>query len=344
MGELQLRKVSKRFGPTRALHEIDLDIPSGHMTAVLGPSGCGKTTLLRCVAGFESLDAGEIWVAGGRIDNLRPERRNIAVVPQEGALFPHLTVARNIAYGLRRFARKSDRVSEVLELVGLPGYEKRMPHELSGGQQQRVALARAMAPHPALILLDEPFSALDASLRADLRAQVRQALAADEATAVLVTHDQEEALSVADKVAVMCEGQIQQVDIPTQLYSRPTNEWVARFVGEAVMVPAQVRSGRAETSLGNLPVDVADGTARIMVRPEQIQLDHTAVSGPTATIAHIEYFGHDTLVDLQLSDGMEVTARILGAAPQVGQEVSVSVSGDVVAYQADKPLITEKAA
>lgn len=333
MSELTIRAVSKAFGATVALDHVDLDVLSGQMTSVLGPSGCGKTTLLRCIAGFEPLDKGEIWVDGRRIDNLKPENRHVAVVPQEGALFPHLTVARNIAYGLSRSERKSGRVGEVLELVGLPGMEKRMPHELSGGQQQRVALARAMAPHPALVLLDEPFSALDASLRSDVRAQVREALNADCATSVLVTHDQEEALSMSGQVAVMRDGRIQQIDAPTDLYEQPSDEWVAKFVGDAVMVPAQVNGGVASSVLGDLPVKTSDGTARLMVRPEQIRLEPNSGRSATATIAHVEYFGHDTLVDLQLADGLSITARILGSAPQVGESVPISVQGTVIAYQ-----------
>lgn len=333
MSDLTIRAVRKTFGSVIALDNIDLDVPSGNMTSVLGPSGCGKTTLLRCVAGFEPLDRGEIWVEGRRIDNLKPENRDVAVVPQEGALFPHLTVARNIAYGLSRADRKSGRVSEVLELVGLPGMERRMPHELSGGQQQRVALARAMAPHPALILLDEPFSALDASLRAEVRAQVRAALDADGATSVLVTHDQEEALSMSSQVAVMREGTIQQIDAPSDLYEQPSDEWVAQFVGDAVIVPGEVTNGNAVTPLGELPVSVSDGSARLMVRPEQIRLEPSDSPSATATIAHVEYFGHDTLVDLRLEDGMSITARILGSAPQVGDSVPISVRGNVVAYK-----------
>lgn len=334
MSELTIRGVRKTFGRVVALDKVDLDVPTGEITAVLGPSGCGKTTLLRCIAGFEPVDAGEVWVNGRRVDNLKPENRHLAVVPQEGALFPHLTVARNIAYGLARSERKSGRVAEVLELVGLPDMAKRMPHELSGGQQQRVALARAMAPHPALILLDEPFSALDASLRSDVRSQVRAALQADGATSILVTHDQEEALSMSGQVAVMREGRIQQIDAPATLYQQPGDEWVAQFVGDAVMVPAQVTSGKAATPLGELTVGIDDGAARIMVRPEQIRLESEADGSVTATIAHVEYFGHDTLVDLNLADGVAVTARIMGSAPNVGDSVPVSVQGAVVAYKA----------
>jgi len=240
MADLTVRGVRKSYGPVRALDGLDLDVPAGALTAVLGPSGCGKTTLLRCVAGFERVDAGEILVgtrlvAGPRL-HAAPERRRVAVVPQEGALFPHLSVAGNVAYGLSRAQRRAGRVEEVLALVGLAGYGDRMPHELSGGQQQRVAVARALAPRPPLVLLDEPFSALDASLRAEVRHDVREALRADGATAVLVTHDQGEAMSEADQVAVMRAGRIVQAGSPGEIYGDPADAWVADFVGAAVLL------------------------------------------------------------------------------------------------------------
>jgi iron(III) transport system ATP-binding protein len=210
MAELALRGLHKAYGPVRALAGVDLTVRSGSLMAVLGPSGCGKTTLLRCVAGFEPVDSGHITVAGRTVTTLAAHRRRIAVVPQEGALFPHLSVFDNVAYGLDRPARRAGRVEVVLALVGLADLARRMPHQLSGGQQQRVAVARALAPRPPVVLLDEPFSALDATLRVDLRRDVREALRADGATAVLVTHDQGEALSMADDIAVMRDGRIVQ--------------------------------------------------------------------------------------------------------------------------------------
>src|SRR5690606_15057930 len=266
------------------------DVPAGALTAVLGPSGCGKTTLLRCVAGFERVDAGEIrvgtrLVAGPRL-HAAPERRRVAVVPQEGALFPHLSVAGNVAYGLDRAARRSGRVEEVLALVGLAGYGDRMPHQLSGGQQQRVAVARALAPRPPLVLLDEPFSALDASLRAELRHDVRQALRADGATAVLVTHDQGEALSMADRVAVMRDGRIVQYGTPAEVYGQPVDAWVADFVGEAVLLPARADDAVAHTPLGPVACAGADrGEVTVLIRPEQVRVlpDPQAAPAVTAT-------------------------------------------------------------
>ncbi|MFC7547983.1 ABC transporter ATP-binding protein [Plantactinospora sp. GCM10030261] len=346
---LTLSNVRKSYGVVTALDGVDLDVPDGTLVAVLGPSGCGKTTLLRCVAGFEAVHGGTISLAGrpvaGDGAHVPPHRRRVAVVPQEGALFPHLSVARNVGYGLDRAARRSGRVEEVLALVGLPGHGDRMPHQLSGGQQQRVAVARALAPRPPLVLLDEPFSALDAGLRADLRRDVREALRADGATAVLVTHDQGEALSMADRVAVMNAGRIVQYGPPTAIYREPADPWVARFVGDAVLLPADVRDGVAVTPLGRLPLHGATpaGTVSVLLRPEQVRLTTVvgaagigggAAGGPTAVVVRHDFHGHDALVALRLVDGTEVTARVLDSTPplSVGDRVTVSVSGAARAY------------
>ncbi|HEY8452114.1 MAG: ABC transporter ATP-binding protein [Micromonosporaceae bacterium] len=341
MAHLTVRGVWKAYGPVQALAGVDLTVPEGSLTAVLGPSGCGKSTLLRCVAGFERLDAGEVevgaqLVAGPGV-HVPPERRRVAIVPQEGALFPHLTVAGNIRYGLTRAQVRAGRVDEVLELVGLAGYGDRMPHQLSGGQQQRVAVARALAPRPPLVLLDEPFSALDAGLRAEVRRDVREALRADGATAVLVTHDQSEALSMADQVAVMRDGRILQSGTPAEVYGRPVDAWVGDFVGEAVLLPASVTNGVARTAIGDLPVTGgASGPGTVLVRPEQVEvLDPGTVGTVPATVARQDYFGHDALLSLRLSDGVEVLARVFdvarpGLAP--GQRVGLRVRGPVLAY------------
>jgi len=340
MTRLQVRNVVKRYGTVTALAGVDLDVPSGDLVAVLGPSGCGKTTLLRCVAGFEVIDAGEIVVDGRTVagpgTHLPAQRRGIAVVPQEGALFPHLSVRDNIGYGLSRAERRSSRVDEMLELVGLSGYGHRMPHQLSGGQQQRVAVARALAPRPLLVLLDEPFSALDAALRAELRHDVRQALRAVGATGILVTHDQSEALSVADQVAVMRDGTIVQCGPPASIYHEPVDPWVATFVGEAVLLPAAVRSGRAETLLGELPVagaDTSPGPAEVLLRPEQIRLVSPVGAAVTATVEAHRFYGHDALVTLRLDTRTRVVARVSGAMPvAVGTTVGIQVDGTVRAW------------
>ncbi|SCG71241.1 ABC transporter ATP-binding protein [Micromonospora coxensis] len=343
MSEVVLTGVVKRYGPVTALDGVDLTVPAGALTAVLGPSGCGKTTLLRCLAGFERLDAGTIRVHGDLVAgpgrHLPAHRRRIAVVPQEGALFPHLTVAANVAYGLDRAARHGDRVDEVLALVGLAGYGDRMPHQLSGGQQQRVAVARALAPRPSLVLLDEPFSALDAGLRAGLRHDIREALRADGATAVLVTHDQGEALSVADRVVVLRSGRVVQSGSPTVLYREPADQWVAGFVGDAVLLPAVATDGAARTPLGLLPIAgaTADGPVTVLVRPEQLRLTPvTAEAAVTATVLRHDFHGHDALIALRLADGTRVTARTWDCADPapVGAEVAVHVEGRARAWPA----------
>ncbi|MFI7433631.1 ABC transporter ATP-binding protein [Micromonospora haikouensis] len=358
---LAVAGLTKSYGTVPALAGVDLAVPSGTLLAVLGPSGCGKTTLLRCVAGFERADSGTVAVAGrpvaaGRV-HVPPHRRRVAVVPQEGALFPHLSVADNVGYGLDRAARRSGRVEEVLALVGLAGYGLRMPHQLSGGQQQRVAVARALAPRPPLVLLDEPFSALDAQLRTELRADVRQALRADGATAVLVTHDQGEALSMADAVAVMDAGRIVQCAPPAEVYRDPATTWVARFVGDAVLLPATVDDAVALTPLGPLPLrgaatgvatadgapgpatggaatggSAATGAVTVLIRPEQIRL--AATGGPLATVVRQDFHGHDALTTLRLDDGTVLTARTLdeGVALAPGAQVAVTVRGEVRAY------------
>ncbi|MEV6399778.1 ABC transporter ATP-binding protein [Streptomyces sp. NPDC051907] len=343
MAELRIAGVHKDYGPVRALTGVDLTVRSGALVAVLGPSGSGKTTLLRCIAGFEALDAGEIRVDGSRVAtpdaSVPPERRRIAVVPQEGALFPHLSVLGNVAYGLDRAARRAGRAAAVLDLVGLAGFQDRMPHHLSGGQQQRVAVARALAPRPPVVLLDEPFNALDAALRAELRQDVWQALRADGATAVLVTHDQAEALSIADEVAVMRDGRIVQSGPPELLYGTPADPWVAGFVGDAVWLPAVMDGDRARTPLGALPVtpsapadgDDQNAPQRVLLRPEQIALvPPGAPDAVLATVVRRDFYGHDAVLGLRLADGTAVAARIFDPAsvpPSVGDQVALRVRG-----------------
>ncbi len=344
MSSLNVTGGRKAFGTVAAMSGVDLTVASGSLVAVLGPSGCGKTTLLRCIAGFERLDAGSIEVGGKVVArpglHLAPERRRIAVVPQDGALFPHLSVAGNVGYGLDRGARRSGRIAETLELVGLAGYEDRMPHQLSGGQQQRVAVARALAPKPPLVLLDEPFSALDAALRAELRRDVRAALHADGATAVLVTHDQGEALSMADELAVMRAGVIVQSGTPADVYRRPADPWVASFVGEAVLLPAAAEGTNALTPLGRVrltaPQNGHSDAVTVFLRPEQLQLLPAGTSdGVTATVLRRDFHGHDALLLLALPDGLKVSARVFGeagASPVIGDEVTVTVLGEALAY------------
>ncbi|WP_431902230.1 ABC transporter ATP-binding protein [Nonomuraea sp. bgisy101] len=282
MSGLTVSEVVKAFDGVRVLRGASLSVREGSFAAVLGPSGCGKTTLLRIIAGFERADAGSVSLGEREVTSLPPEKRRVGIVPQEAALFPHLSVARNVGFGLPRGASRaetSSRVEECLELVGLSGYGSRMPYELSGGQQQRVALARALAPRPGVVLLDEPFNALDRSLRGVVRDEVRSAVKRAGATVVLVTHDQEEALSMADVVAVMRDGVIVQSDTPAEVYASPVDLGVATFVGEAVVLDAVSSGGVASCVLGRLRQrsNGVAGTGFVALRPEQVTLTAPAV-------------------------------------------------------------------
>jgi iron(III) transport system ATP-binding protein len=342
MSTVHIRSVTKSFGTTPVLDAVDLDIEGGALTAVLGPSGCGKTTLLRIIAGFVHPDAGTVTFDGERMSgpgvHVAPQRRRVGYVAQEGALFPHLDVAANIAFGLpRRGRRASPRVAEMLDLIGLPAaMAGRFPHELSGGQQQRVAVARALAPEPSIVLLDEPFASLDAGLREGTGRAVAEVLRASGATAVLVTHDQSEALSLATNVAVMREGRIVQADTPQTVYHAPADAAVAAFVGGSVLLPATIRDGVAQCALGRIDVkDAVDGEMLVLIRPEQVELGPAAGPlGVTATVAGVSFFGHDADVRLALDeDGPEIVARVHGGAvPARGEQVRLSVRGPAAAY------------
>ncbi|HXV93896.1 MAG TPA: ABC transporter ATP-binding protein [Pseudonocardia sp.] len=328
---LRIRGVHAGYPGVPVLHGVDLEVPAGALAAVLGGSGCGKTTLLRCIAGFHRVERGTVHLAGRLVAgdgvDVPPEKRRVGLVPQEGSLFGHLSVAANVGFGLDRAARRGGRVEEMLELVGLGGYGARMPAELSGGQQQRVALARALAPAPALVLLDEPFTALDAGLRAEVREQVRAALRAAGATAVLVTHDQQEALGAADLVAVLRDGRVVQAGPPRAVYGEPVDVGVGEFVGEAVVLPATARAGCAETLLGRLPVEGSDGPGRVLVRPEQLRLSAADGAPVRATVTEVLFHGHDTTVLLDVG-GVPVRCRTAEpAAPAVGSRVGVRVEG-----------------
>ncbi len=333
------RGVTKAFGSVQAISGVDFELQRGAFGALLGPSGCGKTTLLRLLAGFDVPDRGSICVGGEEVATARwalpPERRRIGMVFQEYALFPHLDVAHNVAYGLARGVDKAHRVAEVLELVGLAGLGRRMPHELSGGQQQRVALARALAPRPQLILLDEPFSNLDAGLREQVRAATRQILRQVEATALFVTHDQEEAFSLADQVAVMLNGTVVQSGPPHEVYLRPTNQAVAEFVGQANFLPGEAHDSTVQCALGQLLLAApATGAVQVMVRPEALYLTPDAKG--CAVIEAQTFYGHDQVLDVRLSNGARIAVRTgprLDLRP--GVAVNINVQGPVVAYPAN---------
>ncbi|MBB5499573.1 ABC transporter ATP-binding protein [Paraburkholderia sp. MM5384-R2] len=348
MSELRIRGLQKSFDGHPVLHGLDLSVERGTLLALLGPSGSGKTTLLRLLCGFERADGGSVEIDGRRVvgDKLHvpSEQRRIGYVPQEGALFPHLSVADNIVFGLPRTQRRArHRVAELLELVGLPAhFGERAPQQLSGGQQQRVALARALAPTPTLIMLDEPFSSLDAALRVETRQAVASALAAAGATAVLVTHDQSEALSLGHEVAVLWNGRLIQTATPEVLYRRPVTRELASFIGEAVLLPGIAQRDRASCELGELALvaPVGHGAVDVMVRPEQIRLlraDETARTGTAhdALVTDVIFQGQDASVALQLQSATRamVRARVPGyLCPRPGERVRLAVEGEVTAY------------
>ena len=332
---LEIRNLSLSYGSQAVLTELNLEADQGQLTAVLGASGAGKSTLLRLIAGFEAPTSGEIYIDSKLVSSatevLAPEKRGVGIVPQDSALFSHLTVSQNIGFGL---PKGSDaRVKELLELVGLAGFANRKPASLSGGQTQRVALARALAPRPKLILLDEPFSALDAELRGRLREDVKAVLKAENASAILVTHDQEEALSLADKVAVMREGRVIQAGSPTEIYNEPADLGIATFLGDSILVNGKVENGKVSTDLGKLSAlnSVADGqTGVVAIRCENFYLQPNP-AGDSEVIGRV-FFGHDAVVEVQ-TPKVKIRARSNGPfAPEVGMRVTVWVRGAVNFY------------
>ncbi len=334
MSDLALEAVgvSKRFGEVIALNRCDLSVPLGEVVTLLGPSGTGKSTMLRMLAGFDSPDAGVIDIMGRRVVGpdvfVPPERRRVGVVLQDYALFPHLDVARNVGYGLAKGSDRERRVGEILEVVGLSGLGRRLPHELSGGQQQRVALARAMAPEPDVIILDEPFSNLDDTLRTRVRGEIISIIKSAGTTALFITHDQEEALSISDQVAVMNQGRIVQMATPQVLYWEPADAWVGSFIGDANFVKGTARAGQVESILGVFRGD-SDGAVWVMVRPESVRL-HPSTNGE-AVVRGREFFGHDQLVTVTFDDGTLVRSRMgPGDHFAPGDRVSVNVDAATI--------------
>lgn len=354
---LHVDRVSKTFGDTVAVREASFEVERGEIVALLGPSGCGKSTTLRVLAGFEHPDEGVVRINGETaVDDSvwrPPERRRIGMVPQDFALFPHLSVTDNIGFGLSsghhawwrrplrllRGVETPPRVREMLELVGLEDFGERFPHELSGGEAQRVALARALAPQPAAVLLDEPFSNLDQNLRASLRLAMRNILKSADTAAVFVTHDREEALSLADRVAVMREGTIEQIGAPDDIYYRPGTRFIGTFVGDANILPGQRVRGGAETELGfvilgNQSAVEGSDSFDILLRPEQLALKPTDPSDPaSARVISSEYYGHDQVVRVRLPSGAEVETRLRTEVVwHPDDSVSVVVLDDAVGF------------
>jgi iron(III) transport system ATP-binding protein len=342
MSKIELRSAAKSFGETAVLTGVDLTAESGSITAVLGASGSGKTTLLRLIAGFERLDRGSLSIGDEVVDDgirtVAPQRRGVGYVPQEGALFPHLTVAGNVAFGMARSERGG--IDELLELVGLSELRKRYPHQLSGGQQQRVALARALAIQPNVVLLDEPFAALDAALRNELRRDVARILGETGATTILVTHDQEEALSLAGQVALLDRGQVIAAAGPRQLYRDPPTIDTATSIGEVNVLDANTSSGYAQCALGLIPVrrngsEPPDGASRLLLRPEQLAVHFEDPGGAVlGEVVEVEYYGHDALARVRLpGQEQDLLARLSGEIEiERGQRVWIRVVGAGTAW------------
>ena len=355
MSTLEISHVDMSFGGAPILRDVSLTVPDGTRTALVGASGSGKSTLLRLIAGFETPESGTITVGSRPVAGpgtfVPAHRRGIAFVAQEGALFPHLTVEQNIRFGLPRGASRRLRIDEVADLVSLDrGLLERFPHELSGGQQQRVALARALAPSPGALLLDEPFSALDTGLRESTRAAVIDVLEASGVTTVLVTHDQEEALSFGSQVGVLEGGRLVQAGAPADVYSSPVDLATARFLGEAIVLRGHVDATRAcvSTALGDLPVEHDRRTtsgveaSAVLLRPTQLSVSEPRDGLAAATVATLRAAGSMVTLDLDCGRGsqepretlrVEVTPFVArGLVP--GQAVGVAVAGGVTAYDA----------
>lgn len=339
---LRMEGVRKVYADVTALDAVSLDLEAGSLLAILGPSGCGKTTCLRLISGFERPDAGSVTVGGRIVASsavmVPPERRRVGLVFQDLALFPHLSVRRNVAFGIRRESDARTRTDELLELVGLRADADRLPHELSGGMQQRVALARALAPRPDVLLLDEPFSSLDQAMRTQLRAEVRQILREARQSAIFVTHDQAEALSIADRVAVMARGRVLQVATPEVIYTEPATPYVATFIGVSNLLPADVVSGVAQTRFGPVRLIAQTtgdlrGPALCLLRPEHFSVDKPPAEADAAEswiVIDRRFSGSEILLEVRSGDGerlwVEAGTRVRHL--DLGDRVSIDLRVD----------------
>ncbi len=344
---LSIRNITKRFARNLApvVEDLSFEVYTGEIFALLGPSGCGKTTTLRLIAGFERADTGEICVDGrcfeGAKTHLPPEARGVGIVFQEYALFPHLNVLQNVAFGLKKLPPelRGERVMTVLEMVGMTPFKDRKPHELSGGQQQRVALARSIAPSPKLILLDEPFSNLDAGMRHSTREEIRDLLKEAGMSAVFVTHDQEEALCFADRLAVMQDGRIEQIGTPEAVYHRPQTPFVADFLGTTNLIDGEAEGDSAETPLGKFQITPsARGKVRLSIRPEHlvmVQPDGTGQSGGVGEIVTRDFKGHDLTYQVRLGRRNYVVQTDYCCPLQVGARVTLQAVEPAVVVKKD---------
>lgn len=335
MSTIVLRGVTKRYGSVTATDDLDLTVEPGEILTVIGPSGCGKSTVLRLICGLERPDAGVVEVSGHRVADadrfVPPERRQVGMVFQGHALFPHLTVARNVAFGLASLPadERRRRVERVLTMVRLPHLAERYPHELSGGEQQRVALARALAPKPKAVLLDEPFSSLDENLRAHVRAEIVEVLRHTGITTILVTHDQTEALTVGDRVMVMRDGRIEQLDTPEQVFERPASRFVASFMGDADFIRAHVHSALLTCEIGpiaTVPGWSAEADVDVVLRPHEVALtlDPGRV-GDGPVVSEVEYHGAFVLHTVRLASGQTLRSwQPHAVRHEVGTPVTVS--------------------
>lgn len=342
---LRLESLCKSFGHHTAVDRVDLSVEQGEFVSLLGPSGCGKTTILRMIAGFESPSSGSIHIDGDDVTQTRSSQRNIGMVFQSYALFPNMNVSDNIGFGLKVAGESRDsilaRVSEMLALIGLEGFEKRYPFELSGGQQQRVALARALAARPRMLLLDEPLSALDAKIRVSLRQEIRHIQRELGITTVFVTHDQEEALSISDRVVVMNAGRIEQAGTPFEIYNHPACRFVATFVGTLSLLGATLEDRASGTitvagqqiRLPALPEQIADGRLAVALRPEAVSIGPSVDKDVTleGKVAEVEFLGSVVRVHVDLGDGavcLDTFNDQRTPPPAIGARVSLGIAGE----------------
>ncbi len=340
---LELDGLTREYGIETAVEELSLSVNKGELLTLLGPSGCGKTTTLRMIAGLEQPTDGEITIDGKQVANgseiVPPEERNVGLVFQEFALFPHLTVAENITFGIDEWdsERQAERLDELLELVDLEAHREKYPEALSGGQQQRVALARSLAPEPDILLLDEPFSNLDVRLRIEMRQEVRRILKEAGVTAISVTHDQEEALSISDRVAIINDGQLEQIGKPELVFENPESRFVASFLGRASFLTGRVRGETVDTEIGsfdvsqlNGPVDAYDGAEiDVLVRPDDLEATPVAEAAADGKIVHRQYNGPNFVYGVELNSGSRLRCLHNHVKTfEYGQPVSVAIIAD----------------